>query len=546
MSSPLATLAWEIWQRGRRLAWLALGCLAFCVVVRLTVPEPVVSSEGIHAVYGLLMVLSLLLVMGIFNYTEYNATREWHGFPYRLFVLPIRTWRLVTLPMLLGVVSVELLYVAWIKLVWTRDDVPGWFAVILGAYMIFYLGAIWGLARFRITRIIVLGLGGTSSIAVACLPFYGKIAPSPWFEEKRLSVILAGLALIAFLAAWAIVARQRCGGGSRRSWLKSRLEHLSDALPRRTKDFASPAAAQFWFEWRRSGWLLPVCTAFALVVLIGPFAWFNRANPDYAIYILIRILAVPVVLAFAIGKAFIKPDFWTANLSLPPFLAVRPLPAGEFVVSKMKVAALSVAITWLLDLAFVALWFHRWANTRELGELLGELRLLHPYAWPVILVLSAAALAVLTWRCLVGGLWVGLSGNRSYFANSLGLQVIVPVLLALTAAIESEKIDAEIHNQPQEAASLTMAVGGWLLALAVIGKLWWAVFSWRKIAPHRAKTYLLVWSGVTLSFVALGVWSAPWADTYRQEHLYVLGAFLLVPLARLGWAPSSLAGNRAR
>src|SRR5580692_5737040 len=127
MSSPLATLAWEIWRRGRRLAWLALGGLAFCVVVRLTVPERLVSSEGVHTVYGLLMVLSFLLVMGIFNYTEYNATREWHGFPYRLFVLPIRTWRLVTLPMLLGVVSVELLYAAWIKLVWAHDDVslPG-------------------------------------------------------------------------------------------------------------------------------------------------------------------------------------------------------------------------------------------------------------------------------------------------------------------------------------------------------------------------------------------------------------------------------------
>ena len=208
MRSPIAALTWEIWRRGHRSASLTLGCVVVCALVNLATPERLRASETGQALFpplfGLLMVISFLLLMGVFNYTEFSSSKEWNGFPYRLFVLPLRTWQLVTLPMLLGVVSVELMYVAWIKLVWTHDTIPApeWFAVVLGAYMIFYQTTIWGLAGFRIMRILVLGLGGVSSIGVACLPMYDKIIPSPWFSEKRLIVIMVPMAVIAFVIAW--------------------------------------------------------------------------------------------------------------------------------------------------------------------------------------------------------------------------------------------------------------------------------------------------------------------------------------------------------
>jgi len=96
------------------------------------------------------MVWSFLFLFGFFNYTEINSTREWNGFPYRLFTLPVRTWQLVVLPMLFGVVAAELVYVAWIKLVWTHGSIPNpeWFAAVLGAYMVFYQTALWSLAGF--------------------------------------------------------------------------------------------------------------------------------------------------------------------------------------------------------------------------------------------------------------------------------------------------------------------------------------------------------------------------------------------------------------
>ena len=546
MSSPLFALTWEIWRRGRRSACLALGCVCVCALVNLLTPEGLTGHAIFQALFGLLMVTSFLLLMGIFNYTEFSSSREWNGFPYRLFSLPLRTWQLVTLPMFLGVASVELMFFAWIKLVWTHEkiEMPEWFAVVLGAYMVFYQAALWGLAGFRVVRLLALSLGGVSSILIVCLPLFDKIVPSPWFSEARLIPMMVAATSTAFVAAWIAVARQRSGGGFRQNWLKLLAERISDVMPRRTKGFLSPAAAQFWFEWRRAGWLLPACTAFVLLLIFVPFSLVYQHNAASTVDALVRALAVPVVLAFAIGKAFIKAEFWSMDLALPPFLATRPIATGEIVISKMKVAALSVAITWLLVIAFVAVWLPVWADTTSLKKLIAEFKMFYPNSWLAIVVLYFLGFMVLTWRCLVSGLWVGLSGKRSWYIAAASMQVIIPALLLLTAAICSDAIDRRVRRDPEFLNAASMMVIGWVLAALVIGKLWIAVYSWSKITPRRTGQYLLIWSAATLGFVTLGIISRPWVDMYRVERLYVLGALLLFPFARLGLAPLSLAKNR--
>jgi len=547
MLSPTGALLWEIWRRGRRFAYLVLGSVTFCALLNLIGPERFRASPPIQGLCWFLMMWSFLFLFGFFNCTETNSTREWNGFPYRLFVLPVRTWKLVTLPMLLGVVSVELLYVAWLKLVWARENIPSpvWFGVVLGAYMVFYQTALWGLAGFRITRLLVLSVGGTSSILVACLPLVKDQLP-PLFSEPHLIATMATLTLIAFLIAWGTVAHQRYGGGRRQNWLKALLDRASDAMPRRTKDFASPAAAQFWYEWRRAGWLLPACIAFVLMFIIAPIAWFNRTDPAYLNYILGRLLVIPIVLAFAIGKGYARPEFWTTNLSLPSFLAIRPLAAGEFVICKMKVAALSAAITWFLVLGFIAIWLPLCGGTTRMHELLYFMQYLYPHSWPIIAVLCVAGLMIFTWRCLVNGLWLGLSGRAWHFAGALWLQVAGIVVLTIALGISSSSIDWEIDHHPDVVKSVTLSLIGWTLAALVVLKMWFAVFSWSKISLRRSRQYLLIWTTATLCFVGLGILCTPWADPYRLEHLFILAALLLVPFARLGLAPSALAMNRHR
>src|SRR5213080_32131 len=100
-----------------------------------------------------------------------------------------------------------------------------------------------------------------------------------WLSERVLIVPVVGFALIAFLTSWMYVARQRSGGGWRRHWPKALIERIADDLPRGTRPFSSSAAAQFWFEWRRSGSLLPLCAGALLLVVIGPLSWHMRNDP---------------------------------------------------------------------------------------------------------------------------------------------------------------------------------------------------------------------------------------------------------------------------
>ena len=203
MNSPITALASEIWWRGKRSAWLALGCVAIGTFINLVLAGHLHISDDSQKIfstlYGMLMTLSFFLLMGISNYTEYNSTKDWNGFPYRLFTLPVATWQLVTVPMVLCVVFAELIFFAWIKLVWTRDVLPetGWFAVVLGAYVIFYQTALWCLAGFRILRIVALGLGGVSWILIASAPaLFAMLFHLPWLTVRLLTPVMIGLAML--------------------------------------------------------------------------------------------------------------------------------------------------------------------------------------------------------------------------------------------------------------------------------------------------------------------------------------------------------------
>ncbi|HEY3914174.1 MAG TPA: hypothetical protein VGN61_06775, partial [Verrucomicrobiae bacterium] len=188
MRSPIAALAWEIFRRNRRILWAVAAVVGATWLFNLCLAGEFSAnvSEGrqLLTINCMLMAASLLLLFSIFNYTEFDPQREWTGFPYRLFALPVTSLILVGVPVLLGVVSVELVYFMWVKLVFTHDQLARaeWLAVLIGAYMVFYQTILWTLAAFRILRIIVLGLVGVSFVGVAFLPFFGEIVSSPWLS----------------------------------------------------------------------------------------------------------------------------------------------------------------------------------------------------------------------------------------------------------------------------------------------------------------------------------------------------------------------------
>ena len=55
---------------------------------------------------------------------------------------------------------------------------------------------------------------------------------------------------------------------------------------------------------------------------------------------------------------------------------------------------------------------------------------------------------------------------------------------------------------------------------------------------------LLLWAGGTLSLALMDILGLPPLDVDRLRALLLLITLLVLPFARLGLAPSSLAGNR--
>ena len=282
--------------------------------------------------------------------------------------------------------------------------------------------------------------------------------------------------------------------------------------------------------------------AFALIVVVAPLSWKFRTDPRFTVTTLCWVVGIPVLLGFLIGKGFVRPDIASTNLSVPPFLAVRPLSAVEFVVAKLKVAAVSVIIAWLPVVVFVTLWLSLWADTSQLNRLLFEFRTFYPHSWRVIIVLYFVGFMVLTWRCMVSGLWLGLSGKRLYYFGSMGLQVIVPSLLLLACAIWSDDIDRLLQHNPELGKSIAVEVIGWTLALLSSASSGSRPIPGAKLIPAApASTFcsgrapLSVWSHWQFSPVRRSILTA--------RHTSISSsALLLVPFARLG-ASAAVSGE---
>ncbi len=498
-----------------------------------------------------LIIAALLLFLAICGYTEFNAQKGSIGFPHRLFTLPLSSFELVALPMFLGVAAAELLGLVWRTLIFGAN-LNVWGTMLIGVYVVVYQAVLWTLPALGSLRMLIHGVVGMVFIIALGLPSFPQETLPWWLREGFLMVWLLVVALSAFFGCWSFVAQQRSGGGLRRDWIRSVVERASDVAPRRRKDFNSAAAAHFWFEWRRSGFMLPLLVGAMLVAVIGPLSLGDDGGGT--VRILIAVLAMPMVLAFPVGKAFSKPDLWSSDMSVPSFVAVRPISTDDLVETKMKVAAVSAAVSWLLVCAFIALWFGLWAS-------LDGLNMIRLLLWAVyghsmypqyaLVILSLAAAMLMTWRFLVSSLWLGLSGNRALFATTAIPYSLAPIFVLAFAILIPGNEDSILSWMYRGFGSVLPTLVR-IAAIAVTSKLWIAAWSWRDINRVRVRQYLFLWICGTLVLVAFALVS--WAglryivpsDSDQLRSLLVLCALLVIPFARLGLAPGSLARNRHR
>jgi hypothetical protein len=345
--------------------------------------------------------------------------------------------------------------------------------------------------------------------------------------------VFAGVLVLAPMIAAAGVANARKGDWREWPLLTAWMAHLANLFSRQ-REFASPADALFWIEFRRAGRpMLGVLAIFVLCVL-GPGVFLSAVRGDAgdAGRDLFGLIVMPIALVLV--------SIWTPVLGLiasadavsrgrwmTTLQATRPVTAGETVVAKLR-AMLTI---WLAGWLFVsgAIWFwavacgHTEATVRGFENLWNEGALI--------------AIIVISLHVLIGLFPLWLTGRVPGLPWSfVGLYVAYGVV---------SNIIAWFGRRPDYQNVVLMLIG-----FAMAAKLGIAAAAFREGLRRRlvAWRFVLVvtaiWMDGTAGLIRLLVsfsHRSDWSDV-----LILPFPVLLFPLARIALAPLALAANRHR
>lgn len=451
--------------------------------------------------------------------------------PRRLYTLPVTTARLVwwqMVPAAAYAAGVHLATAFWIRVL-TGQRVPTLEpALLLAGLYVCGAAVIWSLTGLATMRMVLA--------ALACLPLCWRLfalttVPVPVIDPLR-SVgggwILAGLALwtaAAYGLAVVGVGRDRRGEAGRFPELRTLAECALDFRSGRRRRFASPQAAQLWFEWRQKGLLFPICVLLPTVLIYGIQSFFSAADLQARLYTLLGMayyIFIPgsVIVGLLMGQM----DMEGKKAGLVLFRATRPLPDCAQATAALKMGALSLAAGWLICVAellvgLAAFWLtgHAEAVRGALAAWVKEFGVPALGLWSMPLGMLAMLLPA--WILLSLTFIFGMIGNRhmTLFIVIVGvtvLTVVVP-LLALKAAALGLVL-----------AHMTLILMGGAALAGTAG----AILMARReglISPRMAGVSAMLW----LLIVGLG-WTALEATHYNGTvpmTVFCLGFLSLAP-----------------
>ncbi len=544
MRSAAAAFAWEFRQR---LRWglIALG-LYFVVLAtfRFVILGPRAPIHPLRSMTFALTVnvplaFAFMYFLAVFSYGLAGDLTARHSlYPARMFTLPVSTAALAGWPMLYGTVTMAGLWVAVALVALWPSGVPApliWPALFAAAFVAWLQAFAWMPYGLPGLRMIVAVLWLTTIDAVVFTAMELQV------RESLMILILAPLVPLAYLAALYAVGRARCGETPDWRGVFARLGRIADVLPRRRGWFPSAARAQTWFEWRQHGRSLPAWVAILLPFEVL-FLYVVRHEPPVLtrIALVVLLLTPPFLAAFVavtVGRS--NPDASNAY-GLTPFVATRPLSTAAIVAAKLRMALVSTLFAWLVVLVAAPLgltvsgsWPVVIKMARGLTEFFGAPRAV------VFAMLCLLGLLATTWKQLVQGLSIGLTGREGLVKSSVLIRLSSLVLIGLIVHLLNVSRDARIF--------LWNAVP-WIPAVLILFKM--CAAAWLATRLHRDRllggralvTGAAAWLAVVLALYGVFAWIL---DTPHIGHFFlVLLAILAVPLVRPSAVLLAVASNR--
>jgi hypothetical protein len=359
-----------------------------------------------------------------------------------------------------------------------------------------------------------------------------------WSERNGINWVFAALTVCAYAFAVVGVALDR--RGDRPSWttLGRWARSLLPALPaRRRGNFTSPAAAQRWFEVRRHVRVLPlVMVLFFVVLLWSAVLPFSADDVERA---LVAFVMVPAAAGFFVGFGMGKSSFWARDLQLGSLTALRPMSCAELARAKLRAAAISTGLTWVVVLVLAPAWVLLSGQTTVVRTLLAEW-FGGLSGWEIAILIPTALVGVVgfTWLQIVGGMCLSLTG-RAAVVNGAAL-----LYGALAALFVGLGVWLDFDPAAQRAVQVILGLVGFPIVLLKLAGLIWTR-KWSEAHPDQVLFRLapiwLVVAGCLVVALEIGLPEGP-----VPAHLVALYGVLLLPFSRLRVVPAAVAWNRHR
>ncbi len=541
-------LAIHVLRKSRRLLLLNLGLMALTAVGFLMWSPTREGAEGTAGIFRFYpMVASLFMTLFAFHFSEGTRRAGFGSYPTRLFVLPVSTFRMVVVPMGLGVLTLAAVYLAWaiwilpmvhieLKLLW-----PCLFAV---AASLGFQALVWTLAKYQTAKLFGLGIFGTllacswvmlmEDMATALVL---AVAPSLTVEQA-VPLFLGGISLTCFSIGYVTVYRQRHRsfptgrGGFGALW-----KRLSVRLERK-RNFTSPEAALFWHEWRLLGRVFPMCVAMVCGLLLLLSVGIGTVTPVATVNVMIVLALAPITLAAILGTEYGKPDFWSKGLVSLPYLLTQPISSAAYVMARVKVAAASATVAWGITAVSLTVWVSIFADGTVTGWLRNVVGMSYrSFAWLGLVGFLLLMGWVITMRLLCGGMWMTMLGSSRVYgvASSTrgGLGLTLMILLIF------------VPDWKHDRAWLTHALHWLALGLCVLGVIhgvagiviWSRVMAIEKAAARQFRRLTMIVPILVMLFAWLGLAAISEVDWVRI--LFWQLALWCFPLLAAGLAISA-------
>ena len=523
-------------------------------------PAFVGAGGGMSTLAYTLMGLVLILTASALDFTEGTRRGGFGSYPVRLFHLPKTTAFLVAVPMACGALAMVGGYLGCVVLLLHplghRPPLL-WPCLYLVAGVSHFQAITWAFASRPQWRLLALGVGATllatvwmfflPEIMAGTLVDWGYSGDPETFMKGMLAVLsLSGP--LAYGVAWGRVRVQRHG----RIWLRARRASVSErqgagTAGLRIAKFRTADHALIWHEFRRTGWVLPVAVGVVLLMTGIPTALQGEPSSKVTSGVVFAMALTPLLLSMVIGCGLSKADFWSGGLGMSSFQAILPISSGRWVCAKLLSAGISAGLACGLVVFAAGVWVGWFGDFSLLEQWgLGFRFYYEPGERALLASLVPVSGMILTWRFLISGFAAGLGGRRWLRSGSDALTTVV---LALAFAYAVRNGDAEARNVIGPFIWRWMRYVPYACVVAVVLKMsvaaWaWGV-SWRR-GMISAKAVAFCWLVWILSAGILGgTGYLVCRNTVWLRGLVLLGALLILPLARTGISILELARNRA-